>query len=129
MASVINQIKLGDIKYAIAHSAYAECAARGDSQAKSVSFCTGGDKSNNEFTFIQGISIQVKFKETNTAENPTLGVNGANFKAIYYNGKNIEPGFLLADHIYTFVYDGVNNWHVVGAQPVVAQIITWGDTD
>ena len=129
MASVINQIKLPDgIEYALAHSAYAECSTAAGTAAKSATICTDSDTTNKGFTLIKGVTVTVKFSNTNTATNPTLNINSAGAKYIYYNGTYITPGFLLANHVYTFVYDG-SRWHVVGAQPIVAQIITWGDDD
>jgi hypothetical protein len=113
MASVINQIKLGTVEYAIAHSAYAECSTTAGTAAKAATICTDSDTTNTAFTLIKGVSVQVKFTITNTAANPTLNINSTGAKAIYYKGAAITAGYLKANYVYTFVFDGTN-WNLVG---------------
>lgn len=113
MASVINQIKLGDVEYALAASAYAECSTAAATAAKAATICADDDTTNTAFTLIKGVSVQVKFAESNSAANPTLNVNGTEDKAIYYNGEAVAADYLKANHVYTFVYNGAQ-WEIVG---------------
>lgn len=113
MASVINQIKLGSTEYAIAPSAYAECSTGASTQAKVASIVTDSDTSNNAFTLIKGVSIQVNFTNANSAASPTLNVAGTGAKPIHYKGAVVPTTALNANIPYIFVYDGAN-WDVVG---------------
>lgn len=113
MASVINQIKVGNVEYAIAHSAYAECSTAAGTQAKAATICADSDTTNTAFTLIKGVSVTVKFTITNTAASPTLNINSTGAKAIYYNGAAITAGYLKAGKTYQFVYDG-SYWQLVG---------------
>jgi hypothetical protein len=113
MASVINQIKIGNIEYAIAASAYAECATAAGTAAKTANISTDNDTTNNAFTLVKGVSVQVKFTTTNTATNPTLNINSTGAKAIYYEGKAIPASYLKGSYVYTFVYNGTQ-WDLVG---------------
>lgn len=113
MASVINQINLNNIEYAIAASAYAECATAADKAEKVAIISTGGDIINTEFTLIKGVAINVKFTVTNSAANPTLKVNSSEAKPIYYKGDAITASYLKANYTYTFVYNG-EQWDLVG---------------
>jgi hypothetical protein len=113
MASVINQIKVGTVEYAIAASAYAECSTAGGTAAKTATICTDDDTTNTAFTLIKGVSVQVKFKANNTAANPTLNINSTGAKAIYYKGVAVTASYLKANYVYTFVYNGTQ-WDLVG---------------
>lgn len=115
MASVINQIKLGDTEYAIAASAYAECSTASGTAAKVATICTDSDTTNTAFTLVKGVSVQVKFSNINSAANPTLNVNNTGAKPIYYNGETLSAVdcYLKTDGIYTFVYDS-DRWNLVG---------------
>jgi hypothetical protein len=113
MASVINQIKIGDIEYAIAASAYAECSTAADAAAKVATICTDEDTTNTEFALVKGVSVKVKFTVTNTASSPTLNINGTGAKAIMYRGSAISAGYLAANRVYEFVYDGTD-WELIG---------------
>lgn len=112
MASVINQIKLGSVEYAIAASAYAECSTAAGTAAKVATICTDSDTTNTAFTLIKGVSVQVKFTNTNTAANPTLNVNATGAKSIYHGGSAISTKALKAGDIYTFTYNGTQ-WELV----------------
>lgn len=81
---------------AIVH--YGTCSTAAGTAAKTVS-CTG-------FTLTTGARITVKFTVTNTASNPTLNVNSTGAKAIRYRGSAITAGYLAANRVYTFIYDG-----------------------
>jgi hypothetical protein len=113
MASVINQLKLGNIEYALAASAYAECSSAADDRAKIATICTDNDTTNKEFTLIKGVSVQVKFINANTAESSTLNINSTGAKQIYYSGTAIPAGYIKANSVYTFVYTG-SQWELVG---------------
>jgi hypothetical protein len=113
MASVINQIKFNDIEYAIAASAYAECSTAAGTAAKTATICTDGDTTNTGFALIQGVSVKVKFINTNSASSPTLNINGTGAKNIMYRGSAIGAGYLAANRVYEFVYDGTD-WELVG---------------
>jgi hypothetical protein len=113
MASVINQIKLGSVEYAIAASAYAECSTAAGTAAKVAAINTDGDTTNTAFTLIKGVAVNVKFTVTNTAASPTLNINSTGAKAIYYNGAAITAGYLKANKVYQFVYNG-KQWDLVG---------------
>ena len=113
MATVINQIKYDGVEYAIAASAYATCDTASATQAKVASIVTDDDTSNNGFTLIKGVSIQVFFTNTNTAASPTLNVQSSGAKSIFYKGAAVPTNFLKASRTYTFIYNGTN-WVVVG---------------
>lgn len=113
MAKVINQIQIGTVNHALAHSAYGVCSTAAGTAAKTVTISTGGDTTNNAFTLTTGVSVTVKFSNTNSAANPTLNVNSSGAKAIYYNGAAITSSHLKANRAYQFVYDGTN-WVMVG---------------
>ena len=79
---------------------YGTCSTAAGTAAKVVS-CTG-------FTLATGAIITVKFTVTNTAGSPTLNVNNTGAKAIQYRGSAISAGYLAANRVYTFIYDGTN---------------------
>lgn len=84
---------------------YGACSTAAGTKAKVVS-CAG-------FALITGAEITVKFTVTNTAASPTLNVNSTGAKSIYYKGAAITAGYLAANKIYKFVYDG-SYWQLVG---------------
>lgn len=84
---------------------YAECSTAAGTAAKTVSL-TG-------FNLVSGARIAVKFTVTNTAASPTLNVGGTGAKAIMYRGSAISAGYLAANRIYEFIYDGTD-WELVG---------------
>lgn len=57
-----------------------------------------------------GAEITVKFTYTNTAQNPTLNVNGTGAKSVYYNTSVITTGSLAtagtANRYIKYIYDG-----------------------
>lgn len=84
---------------------YAECSTAAGTAAKTVSL-TG-------FNLVSGARIAVKFTVTNTAASPTLNVGGTGAKAIMYRGSAISAGYLAANRVYEFIYDGTD-WELVG---------------
>lgn len=86
---------------------FGECSTAAATAAKTVSIGT------NNFGLVTGVEVTVKFTVTNTADNPTLAVNGTTAKAIYYKGSAIDKNALVAGAVYKFVYDGTY-WQVIG---------------
>ena len=84
---------------------FGSCSTAAGTAAKVVS-CTG-------FVLETGARITVKFTVTNTAASPTLNVNGTGAKAIKYRGSTISTGYLAANRVYTFIYDGTD-YELVG---------------
>ena len=79
---------------------YGTCSTAAATVAKTVS-CTG-------FTLVTGAEITIRFTVTNTAKRPTLNVNNTGAKAIVYRNAAISAGYLAANRVYKFVYDGTN---------------------
>jgi hypothetical protein len=79
---------------------YGTCSTAAGTAAKTVSL-TG-------FTLATGAKVSIKFTVTNTAANPTLNVNSTGAKAIYFKNAAISAGYLKANYIYEFIYDGTN---------------------
>ncbi|MCR2050380.1 hypothetical protein NSB25_24360 [Acetatifactor muris] len=84
---------------------YATCSTAAATVAKTISL-TG-------FVLSVGATVKVKFTVTNTATNPTLNVNSTGAVPIYYCGSAISPGYLEANRIYEFVYNGAQ-YELVG---------------
>ena len=91
---------------------YGTCSTAAATAAKVVSL-TG-------FTLTTGAKVSVKFTVTNTASSPTLNVNNTGAKPIYHMGHAISSEYLLANRIYTFIYDGTNFELVGNGNHVVA---------
>lgn len=84
---------------------YGTCSTAAATAAKTVSV--------SGFVLEVGATATVKFSYTNSATSPTLNVNSTGAKPIYYNGAAITASYLVAERVYTFVYDGTN-YLVVG---------------
>lgn len=84
---------------------YAECSTAAATAAKTVTL--------SGFTLATGARIIVRFTVTNTASNPTLNVNGTGAKAIQYRNAAISAGYLDANRLREFVYDG-SAWELIG---------------
>ena len=61
-----------------------------------------------------GTKITVKFPKGNTAENPSLNVNGTGDFPMNYKGYPIPAGYIKRDSMVEFIYDNSEKWHVVG---------------
>ena len=97
---------------------YALCSTSAATAAKTVSI-TGGT-----FILNSGSVIHVKFSVTNTAENPTLNVNGTGAKSIYYNGvllSSANGNTSILKDILTFVYDGTQ-YNIIGGVDVTPTV-------
>lgn len=74
--------------------------------------------SQNTFTLREGVTIHVRFKYSNTAQNPKLNVADTGAKSIYFNTgvltiSNVNKGgYTSSDGTYTrittYIYDGTN---------------------
>ncbi len=81
-------------------SHFGTCSTAAGTAAKTVSL--------TDFTLTTGSRIAVKFTVTNTASSPTLNVNSTGAKSIMYRGSAISAGYLAANRVYEFVYDGTD---------------------
>lgn len=79
---------------------FAECSTAAGTAAKTVEL--------TRFALVTGARVMVKFTVTNTASSPTLNVNSTGAKSIFYRGAAISAGYLAANRVYEFVYDGTN---------------------
>lgn len=88
---------------------YGSCTTAAATAAKTASITTGG------FNLETGVRVTVKFSSKNTANNPTLNINGSGAKNIFHNGARITTGgnkALLYGTV-DFVYDGTQ-WQLIG---------------
>jgi hypothetical protein len=85
------------------------CSTGASTAAKTVSITTG------TFTLETGAKVTVKFSNLNTADNPTLNVNGTGAKNIFHNGTQITTGYTkgYVSGVVEFVYDGTQ-WNLIG---------------
>lgn len=108
MAYVINKIKAGSTTYNIASTAYATCTTAASTAAK-VAYISGTSATSG-VTLTTGLTIHVKFTDTNTAANPTLSVNGTTAKAIKCYGTTAAGTTTdtswFAGETVTLTYDG-----------------------
>lgn len=85
--------------------AYGTCSTAAGTAAKVVTI-----SGNTNWALVAGSFVTVVFSATNTAQNPTLNVNGTGAKNIYYNGSQITTSSLgmagTASTPMTFMYDG-----------------------
>lgn len=84
---------------------FAECSTAAGTAAKTVTL--------SGFVLATGARITVKFTVTNTAASPTLNVNSTGAKSIMYRGSAISAGYLAANRVYEFIYDGTD-WELIG---------------
>ena len=93
------------VKMNFTNIAYGTCSTAAATAAKTVTI-TG----NTQWVLKAGSLISVYFSATNTAENPTLNVNGTGAKNIYYGASQITSSSLgyggTADRMMNFIYDG-----------------------
>lgn len=97
---------------------YAVCTTGGGTAAKVATIYdeSGSTQTNQSFTLKRGATVNVKFTQTSTlAANTqmTLNVNSTGAKNMLYGGKAMDPDAIVANKVYTFVYDG-NGWVVTG---------------
>ena len=72
------------------------------------------------FALSAGQRLAIIFSTTNTANNPTLNVNGTGAKEIYYLGSKITSGVskYFLEGAQEFIYDGTR-WHLMGTNDTV----------
>ena len=89
------------------------CTTAAATAAKTVS--TG-----STFVLSAGQRVSILFSATNTANNPTLNVNGTGAKEIYYLGSRITSGVskYFLEGTQEFIYDGTR-WHLMGTNDTV----------
>lgn len=108
MADLIEQVQIGSSYYNIASTAYGVCSVTSGVQEKAVSI--------PGFKLINGVTIHVRFANANTANNPTLNVNGTGAKEIRLNdsenaGTTDATTGWKAGAIVSFTYVEVDNSH------------------
>ena len=85
--------------------AYATCTTAAGTAEKTVSIVSDGS-----WSLVAGAMISIYFSNTNTANNPTLNVNGLGAKKIYYGSTQITTSNLnragYTNRICTYIYDG-----------------------
>ena len=85
--------------------AYGTCSTAAGTAAKVITV-----SGNTNWALTAGSFVTVVFSATNTAENPTLNINGTGAKNVYYNGSQITTSSLgmagTASTPMTFMYDG-----------------------
>jgi hypothetical protein len=136
MSSVINQIKVGTVEYALAHSAVAVCSCDTTDQAKLNGIIVTDDPENSssahEFTAVAGVCVTAFFPNGNPTANPTLNIEGTGYYPIIlvnYNSNPSKPtaNYLIAGVPYLLFFNGAA-WQLFSGQPAVT-IKTWGASD
>lgn len=138
MAKVIGKVNLNSLNYNIASTAYATCGTAAATAAK-VAYIEGTEATDG-FTVVTGITVHVRFANTNTAANPTLSVNGSPATAIMKYGTtkvgNSEATSWYAGSVVSFTYDGTywimndrQKEDVDTNQKVKAGSVTFGSSD
>lgn len=80
------------------------------------------------FVLDMGKSVLVRFANANTAAAPTLNVSGTGGKDITFQGVAVPTGWIRANVIYSFVYDGAR-WNMnAGYQLAEEWACKTGDT-
>lgn len=107
VSGVIEKIQTGGSSgtaYAIASTAYGYCETDAGTAAKTVDM--------TDFKLYEGVTIHVKFKNSNSASNPTLNVQGTGAKPIIYGITTKDSIDNIygwnANDILTLTYDGTN---------------------
>ena len=101
--SYVGQVTAGGATHSVGSTLYGTCATAAATAAKVVT-CADFDK------LITGVTIKVKFTNTNTVANPTLNVNGTGAKNIYRYGTTAPSTSVqtswYAGAVISFTYDG-----------------------
>ena len=87
---VISNINLNNnSSYSIASTATAICSTAANTKVKVASIVNSESGSLTDFTLIDGLTINVFFENTNTADSPTLNINESGQRFIYkFNTSN-----------------------------------------
>ena len=102
---------------------YGSCSTAAGTAAKTVAV-TG-------FVRFTGAKVTVKFTTANTAANPTLNVNSTGAADIFYRGAAVTPGFIQANGLYDFVFNGTQ-WEMtdgIAASDRYGDVIYADNTD
>ena len=117
--SYAGNIKINDTTHLVGSTLYGTCSTSASTAEKEVTL-SGFD------ALVTGVTIQVKFVNTNTAEDPTLKVGTTAAKTIYRYGTEAPGGIpaasWAANSVVTFTYDGTN-WMMVDINPMMEDII------
>lgn len=96
-----------DLDYVITSSGYGTCSTAAATAAKVVTLSSTGG-----WSLVAGATVCVKFTNTNTAQNPTLNVNGTGAKGIIYNSSLISTTNLnyvgYANRYINYIYNGTH---------------------
>lgn len=107
MSNLISKVKIENVNNYIASSAYGICNSASNEANKIVYL---QNNQNLGFSLVNGITVHIKFVNSNTATNPTLNINSTGNKPIYKYGE-IAPGTVEelgwpANSILSLTYDG-----------------------
>lgn len=102
-AGMIEKVQIGNTAHSIASTAYGVCDTTSGVTEKTVAM-TG-------FVLYEGVTVHVKFLNTNSVASPTLNVNGTGAKEIKLYGTtaagtNAEREGWQAGAVVSFTYDG-----------------------
>ena len=99
----VGKVTAGGSTHLVGSTLYGTCSSTADTVAKVVT-CS------DFTTLITGVTIHVKFTNTNTATNPTLNVNSTGAKSIYRYGTTVPSTSAswswYAGAVVSFTYDG-----------------------
>ena len=99
----ISKVKLKGTEHLIASTAYATCTTAAATAAKVATV-----QNNHAFSLIEGETIHVYFKYSNTASSPTLNINNTGAKPIRQHGSTAPIGWGSAwkdQSIISFTYN------------------------
>lgn len=116
--SYVGKINVSETEYPISATLYGECSTLASTAEKAVTLA-------NFDTLMTGAAIAVKFLYSNTADNPTLNVNGTGAKSIYKSGVltpgKTEASSWPANAVVTFIYDGTS-WMMESGKPAISEL-------
>lgn len=121
----IGKITAGGSTHLVASTLYGTCPTGAATAAKVVN-CANFD------SIMEGVTIHVKFTNSNTAANPTLNVNSTGAKRIYRYGTTApattEDTSWSAGAVVSFTYDGdywqMNDWRNKTYTAVTSKLVT-----
>lgn len=89
-------------------SNFAVCDTSGSTVIKKVTI--------EGFQLFPGVQVRIKFLNSATTSPMILNVSDTGSFSCYYKGKAMHMGWcpFIADKIYTFTYNGENQWYLEG---------------
>lgn len=101
----IGNVKIGNDTHLVGSTLYGTCSTAAGTAAKQVT-CANFDQ------LLNGVTVHIKFVNSNTAVNPTLNINNTGAKTIYRYG-TAKPGVTENDSwragaVISFTFDGTN---------------------